>query len=235
MTPFDDNYTPEKYSALMREKASIDRALSCRIRNHFSHYGCTQLELIFSEKLTFGLSLMRAFIDSFLEPASAAMLMTSRTENDHQRPGLEPLRRALESSGAHFIQRVIDETLATPDKHIGYHLLSVPHVLRKLHLPNQVIYPGSFEAYVNKLAPIAVDYKFCKDPHRIKLGLDNSIDKGMTYLYQKVSQKHTIHTSLINIDLQLADQLVTWGLDVRAIINPSDKQLEFSLERDLGL
>lgn len=188
----------------------------------------------YAEKITFGLSFARLKLIQVVEGEGVTL------DNVFGSSGLgyqcQVMQQRFIEAGVKFVQTIMEETLALPDEHMGYHHLSLPFVLKSLILPKQYVDKGIAEDYLSKMAKATSTFTLEIYPSECKQLMDRQIHQGMSHVMGLVTQKRKLDHSLINLeDAGLVDQLVRWGLDVSLIPNPSDKHLSVSLERDLGL
>lgn len=186
------------------------------------------------DKLTFGLSFARTHLIQYYEYEPVSLGFSFGANN------LGPLCQAMQQrfidAGDRFLQTVMEETLALPVEHLGYHHLSLPYALKFLALPQQHISKGIAEAYLTRMAQVIAEFTLEDSPLESKRVMDGQIHQGMSHILRLIPKKPTLNPSLFDLeDTRLVDQLVRWGLDVSLIPSPSDKNLSFSLERDLGL
>jgi hypothetical protein len=186
------------------------------------------------DKLTFGLSFARTHLIQFYEYEPVSLDFSFGANN------LGPLCQAMQQrfidAGDRFLQTIMEETLALPVEHLGYHHLSLPYVLKFLALPKQHISKGVAETYLTRMAQVIAEFTLADTPLGSKRVMDDHIHQGMSHILHLIQKNPTLNLSLIDLeDTGLVDQLVRWGLDVSLIPHPSDKNLSFSLERDLGL
>lgn len=191
------------------------------------------------EKVTFALSFLRLEIPQSARRVSLGDLLSPAQimmQSPDANPVLVKILAKVESLGCDFLQTVIDETLETPDDHVGYHLLSIPSVLARLELPAQKLRSNAWENYLNKLVPIAIDFKLGDTAPDYKKVMDDEIDAGMRHWFRVLGLSHQHNFGVLNTtDSLVADQLVGWGLDVQWVPEPSERALAFGFERDIGL
>lgn len=188
----------------------------------------------YASKITFGLSFARHHLNNAPEGQTVPL------DDVFGSTSLEPLGEAMQQrfieAGGKLFQTIMEETLALPDEHVGYHHLSLPHALQPMILPTQRFDKGIAEAYLAKMAKAAASFVLEDYPATSKKIMDKRIHQGMARVMKMATRNRKLDYSLIDLeDTGLVDQLVRWGLDVSLIPNPTDKNLSISLERDLGL
>jgi hypothetical protein len=188
----------------------------------------------YASKITFGLSFARHHLNN--APEGQTVPLDDAFGSTSLGPLGAAMQRRLIEAGGKLFQTIMEETLAVPDAHIGYHHLSLPYVLQSMILPKQRFDKGLAEAYLAKMAKAAASFVLEDYPATSKKIMDKRVHQGMARVMKMATHNRKLDYSLIDLeDAGLVDQLVRWGLDVSLIPNPTDKNLSVSLERDLGL
>lgn len=187
----------------------------------------------YAGKVTFGLSLTRNYIRFADSPVSPQELFCNDQSTG---PHCLELQNLFAKKGCRFYQTIIDETLAMPDDHIGFHHLTIPFVTNNLNLATQVTKKGSFEKYLNKLARVSLDYQLDVDPPVAKQQIDNMIDLGMRHWVSKLGQTMKLNPKLLDFNVEkMAEQFIRWGMDINLAPSPTERSMTMALERDLGI
>jgi hypothetical protein len=187
----------------------------------------------FSDKTIFHLSLIRGCLETDVDQPSLREIFNDtklRSENTID------MFKSLIALDNRLFEQVIKETLELPSHYIGYHLLSLPFVLKNLKLPAQKVEPGLFEQYLVSLAEAAADYITENDSLGVKQDMDIAIHEGMAHWFEYLSSSQQLDAGLLARGSErAAEQLVRWGLDIHSLPAPGDRAMVLALERDLGL
>lgn len=187
----------------------------------------------FADKTIFHLSLVRGFQESNVDPLSLREIFNDPTLRSENVIGMF---KSLIDLDDRLLEQVIKETLALPSNCIGYHLLSLPFVLKNLQLPKQKVELGLFEHYLVSLAEAAADYVIENDSLGAKQDMDIAIHEGMKHWFEYLNSSQQIDAGLLaRSSDRAAEQLVRWGLDIHNLPAPGDRAMTLALELDLGL
>lgn len=193
-------------------------------KSHFSDFG---------SKATFQLSLLRNQLRWNNPPNDLAALSKQHLIIDDL--SVEMIRNLIALQGG-FVQRVMEETLLVPDEWMGFHLLTLPKIIKTIVLPQQVVAQETFEAYLQKMARCATQFKLPGVVLSDKQQMDSMIDQGMAYWVNQILLTHQFDLSRLDYsDARVNEQLLYWGVDIQCVPRPSEKAMEFALGRDLGL
>lgn len=187
----------------------------------------------FLTKTTFQLSLLRNQLKWNGQPTDLSSLSKQHLIIDDV--SVEMIRSLVALQDG-FVQRVMEETLLVPDEWMGFHLLTLPKILKNIVLPEQVVTQETFEAYLQKMARCATQFKLPSVVLTDKQQMDSMIDQGMAHWINQIQLSHKFDLSRLDYShAQVNEQLIFWGVDVQCVPKPSEKAMEFALGRDLGL
>jgi hypothetical protein len=187
----------------------------------------------FRSKTIFQLSLLRNQLRWNNPPTDLAALSKQQLIIDDR--SVEMIRSLVALQDG-FVQRVMEETLLVPDDWVGFHLLTLPKIIKSIVLPAQTVKQETFEAYLQKMARCATRFKLPSVVLTDKQQMDSMIDQGMTYWVNQILLTHQFDLSRLDYsDARVNEQLLFWGVDIQCVPRPSEKAMEFALGRDLGL
>lgn len=187
----------------------------------------------FLTQTTFQLALLRNHLQWTNPPTDLAALSKQQLIVDDLSVEMIRSLMALEDG---LVQRLMEETLALPDEWIGFHLLTLPKIIKNIVLPEQAVDQQTFEAYLQKMARCATRFKLPSVVLTDKQQMDSMIDQGMAYWVNQILLTHRFVLSRLDYsDARVNEQLLFWGVDIQCVPQPSEKAMEFALGRDLGL
>jgi hypothetical protein len=187
----------------------------------------------FLTKTTFHLSLLRNQLKWSGQPTDLSALSKQHLIMDDL--SMEMIRSLVALQDG-FVERVMEETLLVPDEWMGFHLLTLPKIIKNIVLPEQVVTQETFEAYLQKMARCATQFKLPCVALTDKQQMDSMIDQGMAHWINQIQLSHKFDLSRLDYShTQVNEQLIFWGVDVQCVPKPSEKAMEFALGRDLGL